>query len=205
LVEGLKIPEDWTLLNKLSHNDIKPFIKECLEVKGGYKTFYLLIMFSSMVLLGALVTFISIRFWKTNEFSGLSQFLGAFLFSISILVVIHELIHALAYKLKGAHHIYFGGSLKKFIFYAASDGDILNGKDFRFVALAPFVIVSLVNQMLIVFMPDYTIFFITVIALHNLFCGGDFAMINFINQYPLSKVFTFDLRRTKESYFYLSQ
>lgn len=201
----MKIPEDWVLLNTVSHKDIKPFVKECLEVKGLYKTLYIILVFSSIAFLGGIITYTAIRFWRNDESYGLLQFISAFLFSVSALVVIHELIHALAYKLKGANHIYFGANLKKFVFYAASDGDIINGKDFKFVALAPFVVITAVNLVLIGFIPAYKLFFLTIIATHTMFCGGDFAMVNFISQYPLRKIFTFDVRQAKESYFYLSE
>ncbi len=201
----MKIPEDWVLLNTVSHKDIKPFVKECLEVKGLYKTFYLILVFSSIAFLTGIITYSVIRFWRNGESSGLIQFIGAFLFSITILVVIHELIHALAYKLKGANHIYFGANLKKFVFYAASDGDVIDGKDFKFVALAPFVVITAINLAMLGFIPAYKLFFLTIIATHNMFCGGDFAMVNYISKYPLRKIFTFDVRHLKESYFYLSQ
>lgn len=200
----MKIPENWELLQQVSHQDIKPFIKECLTVKGVYRKLYTVISMVSLIFLIAFATYSFTKWLIDDNINLLIQFLCGTLFSLSILIIIHELIHALAYRLMGAKHIYFGANIKKFVFYAASDGDIINGKAFGLIALAPFAVISLSGLSLCLLFPYYTPLFVTILALHNLFCGGDFAMLNFINQYPVKKIFTVDLRAVKESYFYLS-
>ncbi|WP_340200523.1 DUF3267 domain-containing protein [Ascidiimonas sp. W6] len=199
----MKVPENWELLKKVSHNEIKPFVKECLEINGFYKRFYFLIMLISIATLTAVITFTIVTYFTKGDLHGVVQLLSSFLFSFTILVLIHELIHAIAYKIMGAKNVYFGGSIKKFIFYAASDQDIVNGIAFRFIALAPFVIVLVIVILLYLIFPVYHIFFLTIGTLHTLFCGGDFAMVNYISQYPLDSVLTFDSKINKESYFYL--
>lgn len=200
----MKVPEDWELLKKVSHAEIKPFVKECLEVKGFYKNFYLAIMLVSIIFLTGLISFLITRYIRTGETIGLFQFVLALLFSFSLLIVLHELLHAAAYKLKGATKIYFGANIKKFIFYAGSDLHIINGKAFRVVALFPFITVFLTTLFLSLIFSDLRIFFITICALHNLFCGGDFAMLNYIDQYSPTKIITYDSKKLKESYFYIS-
>ncbi|XLS29735.1 DUF3267 domain-containing protein [Flavobacteriaceae bacterium M23B6Z8] len=200
----MNIPDNWKLLKTVSHDEIKPFIKECLEVKGSYKTFYLIVMLISLSFLVGLISYFITKFIRTGEFTGSKQLLLAFAFSFTALIVIHELLHALAYKLKGANRIYFGADVKKFIFYAGSDLHLIDGKAFRIVALFPFITIALLTLSLSVLISDLALFFLTVFALHNLFCGGDFAMLNYMAQFSLDKITTFDSKKAKESYFYLT-
>jgi hypothetical protein len=47
-----------------------------------------------------------------------------------------------AYRIIGAKHIYFGAVWKKFVFYAASDNDVVNGRQFYFMTILPFVVIT---------------------------------------------------------------
>lgn len=185
-----------------SHQEIKAFVQESLKKKGPFKIIYLILATVSGVILGGMLGF-SITTWITQ---GTAQFalqvaLGLAV-SFTLLIVIHEWIHGLTYKFFGAKNVYYGGSLKKFVFYAASDGDVFNAGQFRLIALAPFIVVSTLCIILMTLFPTYVFFLSSILFSHILFCGGDFAFIHFMAQYDMHRLHTHDDREKAETYFY---
>jgi hypothetical protein len=129
----------------------------------------------------------------------------AMLFSFSALIIIHELLHAAAYLLTGARNISFGVILKKFVFYALADRQVITSRAFHIVALAPFVVVKLVCLAVIFATGDIQLlyFFLTIMCIHSLFCAGDIAMLAFYNLHRGKEIYNFDLRSEGKTYFYI--
>lgn len=187
----------------VSHAEIKSFLQESLKQPGPYKRFYLVLALLSGVVIGAFPSY-AVAQWIFGGTSTLTiQSVLGIIFSLSVLIIIHEWIHGLAYRFYGAKNVYYGGSIKKFVFYAASDGDVLTGRQFRAIAFAPFIVVTVVCLVLILLLPQYLFFLITVVSLHTLFCSGDFMFIHFLSQHDLDRIRTYDNRKKAESYFYL--
>lgn len=185
-----------------SHQEIKTFVQESLKTKGPFKVIYLILATVSGVILGGMLGF-SITTWITQGTAQLTiQVVLGLVFSFSILIVIHEWIHGLTYKFFGAKNVYYGCSLKKFVFYAASDGDVVNARQFRIIALAPFVVISTLCLILMAILPTYFFCLATILFSHILFCGGDFAFIHFMTQYDMHRLHTHDDRKKEETYFY---
>jgi hypothetical protein len=128
----------------------------------------------------------------------------AILFSFSVLVVIHELLHAMAYLLTGSRRISFGFILRKFIFYALADRQVIGSRAFHIVALTPFVAVKLICMAgIVAFYNDPLVyFFLTVMCLHSLFCAGDMAMLAFYKIHSGKEIYNFDIRSEGKTYFY---
>jgi hypothetical protein len=129
----------------------------------------------------------------------------AMLFSFTALIIIHELLHALAYLLTGARKISFGVILKKFVFYALADRQVIAPRAFHIVALAPFVVVKLVCLVVVFSTGDIQLryFFLTTMCLHSLFCAGDMAMLAFYNLHRDKEIYNFDNRSEGKTYFYI--
>lgn len=193
-----------TLIKTVSHNAIKPFVKECFALKGHYRTFYMFLSLFSFAGLAGLVSY-SVTKLIMGDASYILQLGAALLFCLTLLIILHESLHALAYRVLGARHLYFGANLKKFVFYVGSDGDFFNGKQFRIIALSPFIGVLLLSVLLLITAPQYTFSSLFVISLHSFFCGGDFAMLNYASQFPDKQFFTSDSRKKKETYFFLKE
>jgi hypothetical protein len=121
-----------------------------------------------------------------------------------VLIVIHELIHALAYKFVGATHLSFGMNLKQFVFYVQADKQILNYKQFRLVALAPALVVSSLSiiAMLVFYQHAVFYFFIPIFAFHSVFSGGDFGLLCFFSNRNDKDIVTFDIKAEGKTYFY---
>jgi len=144
----------------------------------------------------------STRGGHSEEITGVGL---AILFSLSVLIVVHELLHALAYLLSGARRISFGLVPKKFIFYALADRQVIAPRAFHFVALTPFVVVKLACLVGLATTQNtlFIYFFLTVMCLHSLFCAGDIAMLAFYNLYRGKEIFNYDNRIEGKTYFYL--
>jgi hypothetical protein len=130
--------------------------------------------------------------------------LTAFVFSFSVLIVIHELLHGIALKLVGAKQVTFGGYLQKFIFYAEADRFVINRKQFAFIALTPLFTVKLITLIAILFFFNHPFFYflIFVMSAHSLFCAGDIGLLSVFYKNKNSEIFTFDVKAEKTSYFY---
>jgi hypothetical protein len=126
------------------------------------------------------------------------------LFSLTALIVIHELLHALAYLSTGARKISFGLIPRKFVFYAMADRQVIASRAFHLVALTPFLVVKLVCLVGVVLFfnqpPMY--FLLGVMCLHSLFCAGDIAMLDFYRWHKGKEIFNFDDKSEGKTYFY---
>ncbi len=195
---------DDILLDQVKHDTIKSFLMDKIKNKK-HKLYKHYLIYSIVFSVGFIFTGVTIftSFISNGEVNGLLLIVMGIVFSFTLLIPLHEMIHATAYKICGAKNIYFGGNYKKFIFYAASDRSILDGKKYLFVALAPFILVNFICIVLFFIYPSIFPFLITVITLHAFFCSGDFAIINYMSSYDLEKFYTYDSKKNKETFFYL--
>lgn len=194
------------LLEKVKHDDIKEFSKNQLAEKGIFKSLYIISLFVTAFLLAGVIGYgVSMLIFEQETITNLIQIIPGLLFSFTLLIIFHELIHGLAYKLVGAKKVYFGAMLSKFVFYAGSDQETFNGFQYRFIAISPFITVNTIGIIALIVLPEYLVFTLTVLFIHTLFCGGDFAMLNFIQKHDLSKIHTCDSREKRETYYYLKK
>jgi Putative zincin peptidase len=130
-------------------------------------------------------------------------FLGVFLFFI-ILLPVHELIHGLFYKLFGATNISFAGEWRKLIFYCVADGFVITSNAFVFIALAPFVIISTVLVIAMLFSSG-SFFYLLFgsLILHTGGCFGDFSLASYFYNNRKKKPVTYDDASNKKSYFFI--
>ena len=157
-----------------------------------------------MILLGIFFFARSIVKAFNGFFEPLYFSLAALVFCFTILIVIHELLHAVALKFTGAKKINFGGYLRKFIFYAEADQHVLNRKQFAFVALAPLTVVKIISLagVFLCFNHPATYFFIFLMSAHSLFCAGDIGLLTLFYREKKTEIFTFDVKAEKTSYYY---
>lgn len=200
-IEELQDEEKFELIATLEHTNIKEFVIDQLS-EGGKLVVYYMFYQAAMMLLEIFVVTRSIVLAYHSNFSPLYYTVVALLFSFTLLIPIHELIHGLALKVTGAPKVDYGAYLKKFIFYAEADQHILNQKQFEFVALAPFVVIKILTLagILLFFSSPLLFSFITVMTAHSLFCAGDIGLLNIF--YRKKVDYTYDLRAEKRSYYF---
>lgn len=202
--EDLQNDPQFELLKEVSHQNLREFIMEQIREEKliiRYYSIYQIIMMSIFVFILTRNIILSVKGNSDPLF-----YLGlAILFSFSLLIIVHELIHALAYIITGSQKISFGFILKKFVFYALADRQVVSSKPFHFVALAPFVLVKLICLLGVVLLfnsPEGS-FFLTIMCLHSLFCAGDIAMLAFYRMNSEKEIYNFDVRSEGKTYFYV--
>lgn len=202
--EILQNSDEFELLAEVSHDRLKEFVveqitkeKQIVRVYSVYQVVMMLVFayFFTRAVVLAIKGFYE-PFWGVAI---------ALVFSFSALVVIHELLHALAYLVTGARKISFGWIPRKFIFYALADKEVIRSGAFGFVALAPFVVVKVaaIGGLLLFYSNATLVYFcIGVMCLHSLFCAGDMAMLAFYNLHRGEEILNFDDRSEGKTYFY---
>jgi hypothetical protein len=195
---------EFELLAEVSHQKLREFVVEQINEEKYIIRIYSVYQVVMMMILVFLLTR-SVIF----AFKGYSEpIIGiglAVLFSFSLLIVIHELLHALAYLLSGARKISFGFILKKFTFYALADQQVIKSQAFHFVALTPFIVVKLICLIGVIsfYNQPMMYFYLSIMCLHSMFCAGDLAMLAFYSLHRGKEIFNFDNRSEGKTYFYI--
>jgi hypothetical protein len=202
-IDELRNSGKYELIAQLNHQQIKEFVVNQLSDGGAIiKTYMIYQVLMILVGIFFFTRSIVLAFQGFNE--PLYYSLTAFVFSFSVLIVIHELLHGIALKLVGAKHVTFGGYLQKFIFYAEADRFVINRKQFAFIALTPLFAVKLLTLIGILFFFNHPVFYflIFVMSAHSLFCAGDIGLLSVFYKTKNAEIFTFDVKAEKTSYFY---
>ncbi len=191
----------YVLQDKLDHKELIPFIKEYLNRRGITAFVYYGINLAFLLI--AIVMII----WNVEQKvisigdSIFHFFLG---FSIAFLLVgIHEYIHVLAYRMMGAKETSLDMNLKKFYFLALADKFVANRREFIYIALAPFAIISVVFAVLAAVLPfGWSMTMVGVLFAHTAMCSGDFGLLGYFEAHNGKEVVTYDDVENKVSYFY---
>jgi hypothetical protein len=202
-IEELRQKEKFEPVAELHHDQIKDFIRNQITAESTIMRIYMIYQIV-MLLTGIYFSIRSIFLALHGNLQPFLIVLAGLAFTFTFLIIIHELLHAIALKLTGAGKISFGGFLKKFIFYAAADGFVMNSRQFGLVALTPFVVIKLLTLGGIIFLfnQDWIYFAITVMSAHSFFCAGDIILLAFFYRFPDSEIFTYDSKAENKSYFY---
>ena len=201
--EDLMEQNNYELLAEVEHPKIKQFILN--QINPGINLIrwfsnYQIVMMLLFVFLVVKAVILVTR--GMNE--ALWQMGYALLFSFTVLIFLHEMIHALAYLSCGVRHLKAGVVWRKFIFYVMADRQVMDSRSFRMVAYAPFILVKGCCLILgIVFWSaSYAYFFFGVMCIHSLFCAGDIAMVAFYDLHAGKEIFNFDDCDQGKTFFY---
>jgi hypothetical protein len=202
-IHELRESGDYEQIGRLHHNEIKEFVMHQIS-EGGKLVFIYMIYQFLMIILGLFFFTRSIVKAFSGHFDPFYFSLAALLFCFTILIVIHESLHAVALKFTGAKRINFGAYLRKFIFYAEADQHVLNRKQFAFVALTPLFVIKIISLLgVILYINNPAIyFFVFLMCAHSLFCAGDIGLLSLFYRDTKTEIFTFDIKAEKTSYYY---
>lgn len=191
----------YQLLDQLEHNNIVPFIQTYLKKRTLFSILYYFV-----TIVCALI--ISLLMWYSNHYYSfkLGDMFQQLSYGIGLsftLIPLHEYIHALAYKYVGANTTSYDANLKKFYFMAMADQFVANKREFRIVALAPFVVISLSCLAGLFFVPQIWAFTLWgILFAHSSFCSGDFGLLSYFDFHKDKEVITYDDKANKISFFY---
>lgn len=202
-IQELQNEERFELIAELNHKQIKEFVVNQLS-KGGWLVKSFMIYQVIMLVLAAFIITRSVIFAFQENSEPLFYILAALVFCLSLLIVIHELLHGVAIKLTGAQRVNYGAYFRKFIFYAEADRHVLNKKQFTFIALTPFVVIKVLTVIGTVLFFHHPVAYLIVIIMcaHSLFCAGDIGLLSVFNNHGDSEIFTYDVKDEKKSYYF---
>ena len=195
---------DYEKTDEVEHNDIKPFLHREIAGNQGWGLTAKMYQGIGLLLVGFALIKAFAPYMTRRDTASLEGLGMGILFTFTVLIVLHELLHAIAYLLVGARKLSVGMNLRKFLFYVQADKKVLNYKQFMIVALAPAVVVGLVSLAGAIYFygqPLYY-FFMVIFGLHGLFCGGDFGLLCFFENRKEDEIYTFDIKKEGKKYFY---
>ena len=199
-VQDLENAGKFSLLLKISYNDLLQFVLEHLRKKSVIVIFFLIIC----ILCLTIAVYIRITIAGSYPLlSILKHSLVGFIILPLLSIPIHEILHVVPYYISGARDIRAGMDLKQYLFYVTAHRFVAGPRKFRIVALFPFVTISIILLVLIFFVPDLWKWSLSLLLfLHATMCAGDFALLNFYFINRNKKIYTWDDADKKEAYFY---
>lgn len=126
----------------------------------------------------------------------------AMLATFLLLLPVHEAIHALVYWWEGCRDIQWSYSLRSFAVYVTANQFVVNAREFFWVAVMPFLVVSCVLLTLAALVPAWRFFLLSMLLAHTAASSGDWALINYFWLRRGEQVYTFDDVPAGKSYFY---
>lgn len=184
----------------LSHTELIVFLRPYLFKANPYIIFYHVATFLPLAIF---ISSIGLQVAKHQyDWDMLSHFFYGF--SIAFLLIpIHEGLHGLAYKYLGAPKVSYGANLRKFVFFALADKYVVDYREFRIVALTPFVVITLITSILYALSSIYWGYTcLGLIFVHSMCCGGDFGLLSYFWEHRNKTIVTYDDVEQKVSYFY---
>jgi hypothetical protein len=199
-VEDLEDQSKYRQILKIPYDDLVSFVLDYIRRKSGLMVFF----WSSCIV------FLGIALFVRINISGYFPFRNIFFHSIIGLVVfpllcipVHELLHIIPYYLTGARNIRVSMDLKQYMFYVTAHRQVATARQFRFVALVPFLLTSIVVLYLVLILPGLWKWSLSLFLFaHATMCAGDFAMLNFYFLHRGKKLYTWDDFDEKVAYFY---
>jgi hypothetical protein len=199
-VEDLEDQSKYRQILKVPYDELVPFVLDYIRRKSGLMVFF----WSSCIV------FLGIALFVRINISGYFPFRNIFFHSILGLVVfpllcipVHELLHIIPYYLTGARKIRVSMDLKQYMFYVTAHRQVATARQFRFVALVPFLLTSIVVLYLVLILPGLWKWSLSLFLFaHATMCAGDFAMLNFYSLHRGKKIYTWDDFDEKTAYFY---
>lgn len=194
--------EGYVLAEELNHKELVPFVRRYLNQRSFSSIVYYLL---NGALIG-LVGFMLLQGFQRSDYSFGSRFtLLSYGFAVAFLLIpLHEYIHVLAYRSQGASNTSYDVNLKKFYFMALADRFVADRKEFRIVAMAPFVLISSLLTLSYLFVPTQWHLSITgALLAHTAMCSGDFGLMSFFEIHKDKQPVTYDDVRSGKSYFYI--
>jgi hypothetical protein len=199
-VEDLEDPSKYRQILRIHYDDLVEFVLDYIRRKSGLMVFF----WSACIVFLGMALFIRINIAGYFPFKSIFPHtcLGLIIFPV-LYIPVHELLHIIPYYLTGARNIRIGMDLKQYMFYVTAHRYVATEKQFRFVALVPFILTSLGMLFLVFFLPGlWKWSFSLFLFVHATMCAGDFAMLNFYFLHKGKKIFTWDDFDAKTAYFY---
>ncbi len=188
---------EYTLLAEMRHASLAEFVIEYFIRRRTWVVWVHHAMSVATVIAVVLV----IRAQDTSLREGLAAFGLAFVALLIVILPLHELLHAVAYRLAGARDIRWDYSMKMAAVWVIAHRFVATTRPFVFVALAPFILNAVLIAGAMLF-PKLAVFLLFVVLWHLHGAIGDWSLLNFIWIHRRVGFWTFDDADAGRSYFY---
>lgn len=195
--KDLETLDSYIKIEDLDHHEMVPFILNNLKnqnlITASFKH-------STMILIG-IVLFVWIGRWDTSAF-----FIGlgaAILFTFTVGVLLHELLHLLVYKILGARKTKLKLLLDQAAVAAVADQFVVSEKEFYWLAFTPFVVLTIAGLTALFMTTGWVLYGISFfLIIHATACIGDFSLAGFMYEHRGGNIYTFDDVENDRSFFY---
>ncbi len=120
-----------------------------------------------------------------------------------LLVPLHEMVHGLMFRWYGARDVRYGVIWRYLMFYAVAHAYVVHYRQFRYIAMAPFAVISVLCAAVFPFVPaTWQALLLGLYCFHTLCCAGDFGLCAYFYKYRERKPVSFDDADNGISYFY---
>lgn len=199
-VDDLQDQSRFRHLLTIPYDEIVSFVFDYLKRRTNLTVFF----WSTCMIFFGISIIIRIDITRYFEFRKIitHTLLGLIVYPI-LIIPVHEGLHILPYFISGARKIKVGMDLSQFMFYVTAHRYVATPRQFKIVALIPFIAISLIALVLMLYLPGLWKWSISLFLFaHTTMCAGDFAMLNFYWLNKKKKIYTWDDADLKEAYFY---
>jgi hypothetical protein len=199
-VEDLEDQTKYRQILAIPYSELVIFVLDYIRRKSGVMVFFW--SASLIYLIIALNLRINIAGYFTERNIFVHSVLGLLILPI-LCIPLHEFLHIIPYVFTGGRRIRVGMDLKQYLFYVTAHRYVATARQFRIVAIMPFLIISIVTASLIFLLPGLWKWSLSLfLFVHSTMCAGDFALLNFFFLNRHKKIYTWDDADTKMAYFY---
>lgn len=193
----LEESDEYEKLQDLDHDEMVPFLLENLKnrnpVNGAFK--------HGTMLLIALILFVWIGRWNTTYF-----FVGlgaGILFTFTVGLILHELLHMLVYKLLGAKKTKLKPLWDQGAVAAVADHFVVSEKEFYWLAFTPFVVLTSAGLVALFMTTGWIFYGVSIfLVIHATACIGDFSLAGYMYEHRKEGIYTYDDVENDRSFFY---
>lgn len=191
--------DQYEMLHELDHADLVKFVQANLRNWNAVTIFFWVANLLIVALIATSIFMEKTASWDTMM-SGFSM--GLFV-AFAVVIVLHECIHLLAYKILGARKSTVKAQWRKLVFMALADKFVVNRREFYFLALLPFVVLNVSLLVALTFTSGYLYYIILgTLLMHTAGCSGDFALVGYFYAHRNAEIFTYDDVAADKSYFF---
>jgi hypothetical protein len=199
-VEDIDDQTRFRLILEISYHDLVEFVLDYLKRRSALTVFF---WSDCLIFLSAAITVrMNIAGYFPDADIFLHSVLGLIIFPV-LCIPLHELLHIIPYYISGARKIRVGMDLKQYLFYVTAHRHVASRKQFRIVAITPFIIITITLLFFVFLLPGLWKWSLSLfLFVHTTMCAGDFAILNFYFLNRGKKIYTWDDADRKMAYFY---
>lgn len=189
---------DYELLGELTHASLADFVVEYFLRRGSWLTRLHHAMSILTLIAAVFIAWMQGRSWS----DGLQSF-GLSLVTLFVVILpLHELVHALAYRAAGARDIRWDYSPRLLAVWVIAHRFVADRRSFVVVALAPFLVINTAIVVAAILWPERAVFLLFLLLWHLHGSSGDWSLLNFVWLHRRRGFWTWDDADGGRSWFY---